>query len=312
MKMNSTQVFYFTLTAYSDSGSLRYFYFLVIVAVYAVIVGSNLLLVVVICVNRSLHEPMYMFLCSLFVNELYGSTGLFPFLLVQILSDLHTVSTPFCFLQVFFVYTYVCTELFSLAVMSYDRYLAICFPLQYNQIMTSNRVVFLIAVVCFSSVSLISVTTALGASLQLCGNLIHKVYCDNHSIIKLACSDTTVNDVYEYVAASFTVFAPVLLILYTYAQILLVCFSGSRQTRQKAVSTCTPHLASLINFSFGVCFEVSQSRFDMSRVPNMVRIFLSLYFLSCQPLFNPLLYGLNLSRIRQLCRRLLLHSVPKC
>ncbi|KAM9732778.1 olfactory receptor 10A6-like [Menidia menidia] len=312
MKMNSTQVFYFTLTAYVDPGALRYFYFLVIVAVYAVIVGSNLLLVVVICVNRSLHEPMYMFLCSLFVNELYGSTGLFPFLLVQILSDLHTVSAPLCFLQIFFVYSYGTVEFFGLAVMSYDRYLAICFPLQYNQIMTSNRVVFLITVVGFGSLSFISITVFLSASLQLCGNLIHKVYCDNHSIIKLACYDTTVNDVYEYVAASFTVFAPVLLILYTYAQILLVCFSGSRQTRQKAVSTCTPHLASLINFSFGVCFEVSQSRFDMGRVPNMVRIFLSLYFLSCQPLFNPLLYGLNLSRIRQLCRRLLLHSVPKC
>ncbi|KAM9733941.1 olfactory receptor 10A6-like [Menidia menidia] len=312
MKMNSTQVFYFTLTAYFDTGLVTSLLFLVLMCLYAVIVGSNLLLVVVICVNRSLHEPMYMFLCSLFVNELYGSTGLFPFLLVQILSDLHTVSAPLCFLQVFGVYTYGNIEFSNLAVMSYDRYLAICFPLQYNQIMTSNKVFFLIAVIWLTPTTFISVTTALGASLQLCGNLIHKVYCDNHSIIKLACYDTTVNDVYEYVAASFTVFAPVLLILYTYAQILLVCFSGSRQTRQKAVSTCTPHLASLINFSFGCCFEILQSRFDMSRVPNMVRIFLSLYFLSCQPLFNPLLYGLNLSRIRQLCRRLLLHSVPKC
>ncbi|KAM9734160.1 olfactory receptor 11A1-like [Menidia menidia] len=306
MKMNSTQVFYFTLTAYVDPGALRYFYFLVVLAVYAVIVGSNLLLVVVICVNRSLHEPMYMFLCSLFVNELYGSTGLFPFLLVQILSDLHTVSAPLCFLQIFCVYSYVSVEFFLLAVMSYDRYLAICLPLQYRVLMTAGRVAALTAASWLLAFLLIVVLISLSFSLQLCGTQIHKVYCDNYYVVRLACEDTTVNNIYGLGITVFTVFAPVLLILYTYAQILLVCFSGSRQTRQKAVSTCTPHLASLINFSFGVCFEVSQSRFDMSRVPNMVRIFLSLYFLSCQPLFNPLLYGLNLSRIRQLCRRLLL------
>uniref|UniRef100_A0A4W6DVR4 Olfactory receptor n=1 Tax=Lates calcarifer TaxID=8187 RepID=A0A4W6DVR4_LATCA len=291
--LNSTPS-YFILGAYMDTGNVRYVYFILTALLYISIVFVNTSLIVIICMNRSLHEPMYLFLCSLFVNELYGSTGLFPFLLLQILSDIHTVSVPFCFLQVFFLHIYANVELYNLTIMSYDRYLAICCPLQYNTRMTFNKVVLRIAV-------MISLT----ASLQLCGNIINKVYCDNYSIVKLACSDTTVNNIYGLFVSAFSVFGPLILIFYTYVKILKVCFSGSKQTRQKAVSTCTPHLASLINFSFGASFEILQSRFNMNSVPVMLRIFISLYFITCQPLFSPVLYGLKMSKIRNLCKSLL-------
>ncbi|XP_035986208.1 olfactory receptor 11A1-like [Fundulus heteroclitus] len=304
MKINSTQVFYFTLSAYIDTGSVKYFSFLIVLCLYVLIVGSNVLLIVVICVNRSLHEPMYMFLCSLFVNELYGSTSLFPFLLVQILSDVHIISAPLCFLQIFSVYTYGSVEFTNLAVMSYDRYVAICHPLQYNSVMTSRKMVFLVSITWLPPVLTVGGTIVLSSSLQLCGNLINKIYCDNHSIIKLACNEPRVNNIYELFMTFLTVCVPGSVILYTYMRILKVCFSGSKQTRQKAVSTCTPHLASVINFSFGVSFEILQSRFNMNNVPSMLRIFLSLYFLTCQPVFNPLLYGLNMSKIRSLCKKL--------
>uniref|UniRef100_A0A3P9AX11 Olfactory receptor n=1 Tax=Maylandia zebra TaxID=106582 RepID=A0A3P9AX11_9CICH len=308
---NSTQFSYFTLGAYVDTQMFKYLYFMIILSLYVFTVGSNVLLIVVICVNRSLHEPMYMFLCSLFVNELYGSTGLFPFLLLQILSDVHTVSAPLCFLQVFSIYLYGSVEFSNLAAMSYDRYMSICYPLQYHTLMMSNKVALLIAVTWIPPLLAVCVTTCLSASLQLCGNVINKVYCNNHSIIKLGCHDATVNNLYELTAASVTVCVPVSVILYTYTRILKICFSGSKQTRQKAVSTCTPHLASLLNFSFGVSFEILQSRFDMSHVPNMLRIFLSVYFLTCQPLFNPVMYGLNMSKIRTICKNLLLGYVGK-
>ncbi|XP_045928816.1 olfactory receptor 4E2-like [Micropterus dolomieu] len=307
--INSTQVSYFTLDAYFDTGLFKYLYFIFIMSLYMLILCANLLLTVVICMNRSLHEPMYLFLCSLFVNELYGSTGLFPFLLLQILSDIHTVSAPFCFLQIFCVYSYGSVELTNLAVISYDRYLAICCPLQYNAHMTSHKVAMLIVVIWLPPLLAVFVTTCLSASLQLCGNIINKVYCDNYTIIKLACYDTSVNNVYELIAASVIVFAPLSVIFYTYMRILKVCFSGSKQTRQKAVSTCTPHLASLLNFSVGSCFEIFQSRFNMNSVPHMMRIFLSLYFITCQPLFNPFMYGLSMSKIRITCKSLLLTSV---
>ncbi|XP_045898455.1 olfactory receptor 49-like [Micropterus dolomieu] len=268
--INSTQVSYFALDAYFDTGLFKYLYFIFIMSLYMLILCVNLLLIVVICMNRSLHEPMYLFLCSLFVNELYGSTGLFPFLLLQILSDIHTVSAPFCFLQIFCVYSYGGVEFTNLAVISYDRYLAICCPLQYNAHMKSNKVAMLIVIIWLPPFFAVFVTTCLSASLQLCGNIINQVYCDNYTIIKLACYDTSVNNVYELIATSLTVFAPMSIIFYTYMRILKVCFSGSKQTRQKAVSTCTPHLASLLNFSFGSCFLIFQSRFNMNSVPHMM------------------------------------------
>ncbi|XP_020513755.2 olfactory receptor 11A1-like [Labrus bergylta] len=304
LMINSTVFSSFTLSAYFDNGTLEYLSFMVIMSLYVLIVLANLVLVVVICVNRSLHEPMYIFLCSLFVNQLYGSTGLFPLLLVQILLDVHTVSAPFCFLQIFCVYSYANVEFCNLAVMSYDRYLAICFPLQYNTLMTSNKVAFLIALTWLYPFVAITVLICLSASLQLCGNVINKVYCDNYSIVKLACTDTTVNNIYGLIYTVVTS-CVVILIFYTYTRILHVCFCGSKQTRQKAVSTCTPHLASLLNFSCGCFFEIVQSRFDMKHIPYMLRVFLSLYWLTCQPLFNPVLYGLNLTRIRILCKSLL-------
>uniref|UniRef100_A0A3Q3MK73 Olfactory receptor 10A6-like n=1 Tax=Mastacembelus armatus TaxID=205130 RepID=A0A3Q3MK73_9TELE len=296
--LNSTEVSYFTLSAYSDTGLLKYLYFILIMISYISIVGSNVLMIVVICMNRSLHEPMYMFLCSLFVNDLYGSTGLFPFLLVQILSDSHTVSVPFCFLQIFCLYSYGGREFLTLAVMSYDRYLAICYPLQYNSQMTYNKIAVLTALIwIYPFLTNTFIVSCLTAPLKLCRNTINKVYCDNYYIVKLACSDTTANNVYGLVNMFTVVLGYILLILYTYMRILKVCFSGSKQTRQKAVSTCTPHLACLLNFSFGAFFEIVQSRFDMSSLPNMLRIILSLYWLTCQPLINPLLYGLKMSKI---------------
>ncbi|XP_068589547.1 olfactory receptor 8U3-like [Cebidichthys violaceus] len=306
--INSTYVSYFTLSGYFDTGLFKYLYFVFILSLYALIICSNLLLIVVICMNRSLHEPMYLFLCSLFVNELVGSTGLFPFLLVQILSDNHTVSAPLCFLQIFCLYTYGNVQFYNLAVMSYDRYLAICHPLHYNTRMAFNKAVRLVVVIWVPPFFGVLVTTCLSVSLQLCGNIINKVYCDNYSIIKLACFDTTVNNIFELIAASLTVFGSGSLISFSYVRILKVCFSGCKQTRQKAVSTCTPHLASLLNFAFGVFFEILQSRFDMKNVPNIVRIFLSLYWLTCQPLFSPVMYGLNMSKIRSMCKSLLLSS----
>ncbi|XP_024913380.1 olfactory receptor 142-like [Cynoglossus semilaevis] len=299
---NSTRLSYFILGAFFDTGHFKYLVFVIVLCLYVLIIVSNLLLIVVICMNRSLHEPMYLFLCSLFVNELYGSTGLFPLLLIQVLSDIHSVPVPFCFLQIFCIYTYASIQFCNLAAMSYDRYQAICCPLQYNAHMTSHKVTVLICGAWLYPFVCMSVLISLSIPLQLCGDTIDKVYCDNYSIVKLACSDTTVNNVYGmFYTASLIVM--VLLICYSYLRIFKVCFSGSKQTRQKALSTCSPHLASLINFSCGCFFEIVQNRFDIKNVPNIIRIFLSLYWLTCQPVFNPIMYGLNLTKIHVTCKK---------
>ncbi|XP_029027624.1 olfactory receptor 11A1-like [Betta splendens] len=303
--INSTQISYFILAAYPNIGLLKYVYFMIIMILFVFIVGANMLLIVVICLNRSLHEPMYMFLCSLFVNELMGSSGLFPFLLLQILSDVHTVSVPFCFLQIFCIFSYVCAEFSNLAVMSYDRHLAICCPLQYNTQMTCRKAAVLIALAWFYAVFAIGSLISLIAPLQLCGNVINKVYCFNYSIVKLSCSETKINNIYGLIVTFVTVFVPLMSVFYTYTRILKVCFSGSKKTRQKALSTCTPHLVSLLNFCFGVCFEIVQSRFETEGAQSILLIVVSLYYLTCQPLLNPVMYGLKMSQIRKTCKSLL-------
>ncbi|XP_068172611.1 olfactory receptor 4B13-like [Antennarius striatus] len=299
--LNSTlsTLSYFILVGYIDDGDFRYLYFLITILLYMVILLVNTSLIVLIYMNRSLHEPMYVLLCSLFVNELYGSTGLFPFLLIQILSDVHTVSVSFCFLQIFTVYTYANIEFCSLAIMAYDRYFAICRPLQYNTRMTINRVFMLIVVAWLYSFMKVLVLLYLNLRLKRCGNIINNLCCVNYLIVKLACSGTEVNNIYGICTTVLTVFVPLFPILFSYIKILKVCFSGSNQTRQKAVSTCTPHLASLMNFTFGCCFEILQSRFDMTHVHRVLRIILSLYFLIMQPLMNPFMYGLQMSKIRK-------------
>uniref|UniRef100_A0A3P8V5U8 G-protein coupled receptors family 1 profile domain-containing protein n=1 Tax=Cynoglossus semilaevis TaxID=244447 RepID=A0A3P8V5U8_CYNSE len=200
------------------------------------VIVSNTCVIVVICMNRSLHEPMYLFLCSLFVNELYGSTALFPFLLIQV-------------------------EICNLAVMSYDRYVAICCPLQYNRRMTTLRALVFITVVWLYCFVRVLITVALNLRLTLCGNFIDKVRCANYPIVKLACSDTTVNNIYGLFGTVLSVVLPLFPMLFSYVMILKVCFSGSKQTRQKALSTCSPQLVSLINFSFGYSKDLLVSVF---------------------------------------------------
>ncbi|XP_029572002.1 olfactory receptor 11A1-like [Salmo trutta] len=307
--MNSTQFTSFILAGYSDSGHLKYLYFIIITVLYVSIVFVNTVLIVVIYMERNLHEPMYLFLCSLFVNDLYGSTGLFPALMTHLVSDDHTVSTVYCYLQIFVLYTYGTTEFSNLAVMSYDRYLAICYPLHYNVIMTPNRVCILICVIWLYSYVKFTIQLSLTIRLGLCGNVIDKVYCDNYLVVKLACSssDTTVNNIYGLCGIVMTVAVPLITIVLSYIKILTICLKSSIETRQKAFRTCSPHLASLLNFSFGCFLTLLQSRFDkpMRNVPTVLHTILSVYYLMCQPLLNPIVYGVRMAKIRQAYKNIL-------
>ncbi|XP_030599655.1 olfactory receptor 140-like [Archocentrus centrarchus] len=306
---NLTSFSYFILGAYLNVGKLQYFYFTLTALLYFVIVFLNTSLIVVICVNRSLHEPMYMFLCSLFVNELYGSTGLFPFLLIQILSDVHTVSAPLCFLQIFCLHTYGSVEFLNLAVMSYDRYLAICSPLHYKTQMTSNNTAVLITVVWLYGLGKFIINLYLNLRLTPCGNVLNSLYCQNYPVVKLACSDTNLNNIYGIFGIFLSLVVPLFPVLFSYMRILKVCFSGSKEARQKSVSTCTPQVVSLLNFSFGCCFEIFQSRFDTTSLPSALQIFMSLYFLLMQPVLNPIMYGIQMSKIRNIYEHVLCSKI---
>ncbi|XP_010868035.1 olfactory receptor 11A1-like [Esox lucius] len=307
--MNATQFHSFILAGYSEIGQLKYLYLIIITSLYISILFSNTLFIVVIYMERSLHKPMYLFLCSLFVNDVYGSTALYPALMTNLVSDDHSISTVYCYLQIFCIYTYGCIEFGNLAVMSYDRYLAICYPLKYNILMTPKKVCILVFLIWLCMFVHMFINVYLTVCLEFCGNVIEKVYCDNYLVVKLACSapDITVKNVYGLCGLVLFLAVPLFTIIFSYIKILTICLKSSTETRQKAVSTCTPHLASLLNFSFGCLINLLQSRFDkpLETFPPVLQTIISVYFLMCQPLFNPIVYGVRMSKIRQACRNIL-------
>uniref|UniRef100_A0A8C7TXD9 Olfactory receptor n=1 Tax=Oncorhynchus mykiss TaxID=8022 RepID=A0A8C7TXD9_ONCMY len=299
---NSTQVKLFYLFGLQETFNNKSVYFTLSLITYLLIITVNLTLIITIIQQKGLHEPMYIFLCSLCVNGLYGTAGFYPKFLLDLQSDVQGISYGGCLTQTYVIYTSVMCEMSTLTVMSYDRYVAICRPLLYhtiyNNIMTLNRVCILICVIWLYSFAKSIKTLTLTIRLGLCVNVIDKVYCDNYLVVKLACStsDTTVNKIYGLCGIVLSVPVPLITIVLSYIKILTICLNSSIETRQKAFSTCSPHLASLLNFSFGCFLTLLQSRFDspMRNVPTVLHTFLSVYYLML--LYKLLLLLFNLKK----------------
>lgn len=304
---NSTEIVSFVLTAYGDIGELRYLYFSLILFWYFSICVANMLLILVIYVDKRLHEPMYILLCNLFANEIGGSTSLYPLLLSQMLSDTHEVTLPWCFLQMSYIYISASVEFCSLAAMAFDRYFAICHPLHYSIFMSTGRVGLIIFLLWLYSFLNFLFSVSFVIHLKFCRNFIDKVFCDLHLIIKLACSVSVFNKISDLLFAFVTMIVPFSLIVVSYVKILAVCLNTSKENRQKAISTCTPQIVSLSNIFISCVFHFMESRFDVTHVPGKLRIILSVYILICQPMVTPFMYGLKLPKIKQSCKRFLLN-----
>ncbi|XP_064159729.1 olfactory receptor 1E16-like [Anguilla rostrata] len=291
------------LTAYTELEDHRYLYFICLLLLYILILLVNFVVILVIYKERGLHEPMYLFICNLAVNGLYGSTVLLPFMLGHLLSQNYEISLNHCLLQVYGLFSYGIVEFTILAVMSYDRYVAVCHPLHYNLLMSPRKVsaaIVLSWVVPCVYFALNMITTA---RLSFCEKHLKEVYCSNFHLQKMSCFDTGVETI---VGLALIIVCPgpqIALILFSYAQILRVCLFASKEPQIKALQTCTLHLVTVINYSVGVLFELIHTSFDLSQVPYNARLFLSLYFLIIPPLFNPVIYGISIRAIRvQICK----------
>ncbi|XP_029936777.1 olfactory receptor 6B1-like [Myripristis murdjan] len=304
---NTTQIVSFVLAAYGNIGHLKYLYFIIILLWYLLIFVANSVLIVVIFRDRRLHQPMYIFLCSLFVNEIFGSTSMYPCLLSQMFSDTHEVSVTNCFLQILFLYTSVSVEYCNLAAMAYDRYISICYPLHYSVIMTSGRVCTIILLVWVYSFVKLAFTFSLPFHFTFCGNIIDKVFCDLQLVSNLACSVSTFHSVLDLLFGIITIALPLIPISFSYLKILIVCLQTSREAKRKAICTCTPQIVSLLNLCCGCFFDMFQSRSNVAHIPSTLRVVLSVYLLICQPVLSPIMYGLTLSKIRNACKRFLLN-----
>ncbi|XP_044222708.1 olfactory receptor 10J4-like [Thunnus albacares] len=302
---NNTVSFYFNLTMFVNIGHYCYPAFVFCLLLYSFIVSANLVIMLVISRERTLHEPMYMFIACLSVNALYGSTGFFPRFLMDLLSDSHLISRPACYLQIHVIYTYASNEIIILAIMAYDRYVAVCHPLHYHRKMTSKTVFKLAAMAWIYSAFVVTVFNSMSVRLPLCGNKIQKVFCANWNIVKLSCVATVVNNIVGMLLTIATVFLPLFYILYTYLRIIIVCWKSSAEFKGKVLESCLPHVISFVIYSITGFCDIALSRYDPEEINTFMAVFLSLEFVVIPPVSNPLVYGLKLPEIRRHILRML-------
>lgn len=288
----------FTMTAYATFGNYNYGFFVVFLLIYFLILALNSLLIIIIHQNKDLHQPMNVFTCLLSVNEMYGSTALMPSIMFCLISRMYKVSVRWCLAQVYFLHTYAAAEFCILALMGYDRYLAICSPLYYHSTMSQSRMGKLVAITILYPLVLFGCYFSLSVQLNFCGRAIPKLYCVNMELVKNSCSNVS----YISIVGLFLIFVLVvpqlLLILFSYIQISRVCWKLKKKSRRNALRTCAPHLLSLVNYTIGSLFEIAQTRLDMNYVIREIQILLSLYFIVITPVVNPVLYGLGIKVIR--------------
>ncbi|XP_028821610.1 olfactory receptor 10J5-like [Denticeps clupeoides] len=294
---NDTLPFYFTL--FKDQGNLKYVYFLIVLIVYVAILFLNISIILAVIKEKSLHEPMYIFISCLAANALYGSTALFPRLSGDLLSDSHFISRTACFIQIFVIYSYGISEMTILATMAYDRYASICRPLHYHSIMTPRITALLISGAFGWAFFWIGSVVVLVARLPLCSRAIPRLYCSTWGVARLSCVSTSSNNALGLFVASSSVFLPSGFIWYSYIRILSVCKKSSSEFRGKALQTCLPHIVTFVTYSLAFYCDILLNRFELNAIMNIVAVAFSLEFLFIPPLLNPLIYGLTLPEMRK-------------
>ncbi|TSK82106.1 Olfactory receptor 52D1 [Bagarius yarrelli] len=252
---------------------------------------------------------MYIFIAALLCNALFGSTAFYPKLLTDLLSEKQITSYAGCLLQAFCMYTYTSSEVVLLSVMAYDRYVSICKPLHYATLVKMHIVRKLIFLSWFLPCFSIGTVVLLTSRLQLCRSKLNRIFCDNYSIVKLSCKDTSLNNIYGLFIFTISLFPPVFFIIFTYIRILTVCLKNSKDFRKKALYTCLPHLLIFIIFSLNMSFEIINSRIESKQIPHIVAMILSVDYLLIPPIFNPIIYGLKLKEILNSIRKLISYKI---
>lgn len=264
-------------------------------------------LLTLIILKKNLHKPMYFILFSLPLNDLMGITAMLPKVLSDIVTETNRVYYPLCVLQAFLLHMYGGGVLFILAAMSFDRYAAICMPLHYNSIMTPRVVVCIISLVWGLDFVLIVSVFSLQTRLPRCKSVIMNVFCDNPSLLKLTCGNTTVNNIIGLFNTALMQLVSVSIQTFSYVKILITCVVSQRSdTKLKAINTCVAQLVILVIFEIVGTFTILSHRFknvsaDLQKIMGML-IFL------IPPLLNPLVYGLYTREIRHTLMRFLTNN----
>ncbi|XP_074083651.1 olfactory receptor 5P80-like [Macrotis lagotis] len=300
---NCTAVTEFILLGLTDDPTLRVILFVIFVCVYDVTLVGNLSIIILIRNSPQLHTPMYHFLSHLaFVDSVYSSS-VTPVMLKNFLVDKTMIPLEGCVAQVFCGATFGTAECFLLAVMAYDRYMAICNPLLYS-IRMSPEVCTVLLIISYLG-GCVNAWTFTGSILNrvFCGtNEINHFFCDYSPLLKLSYSQDNFAEILASATAGSIIMITVLIIIISYIYILFsVLKINSTEGRSKAFSTCTSHLTAVTLYYGTTTFIYVMPKSSYSTDENKV---LSVFYIVIIPMLNPLIYSLRNNEVKGALRKL--------
>ncbi|XP_060111113.1 olfactory receptor 14A16-like [Heteronotia binoei] len=293
---NQTTVTEFSLLGYSAVRELQILHFVVFLSIYLAALVGNFLLILTVAQNPSLRSPMYFFLANLSLSDACYISATVPKSMTISMTNSNLISFSGCLIQLFLVVTCAGAELTFLTVMAYDRYVAICHPLQYATVMNWNVCFQMAAASWISSLINAAIHTANTFRLYFCTPKIKQFFCDIPQLLIMSCTDATTSVVVllveTIVICSFCFFY----ILTSYGFIFCTVFKiQSAQARSKAFSTCIPHLAVFCLFLFTGVFSYLRPR---SLSTPLVDPVAAVLYTILPPLLNPIIYSLRNKEIQ--------------
>ncbi|XP_007527606.1 olfactory receptor 52B4-like [Erinaceus europaeus] len=267
---------------------------------YVIALLGNSLLVGIILSRRSLHEPMYLFLCMLAGADIVISTCTVPQALAIFWSRSREISLNCCIAQLFFIHSTFIFESGILLVMAFDRYVAICSPLRYTTILTRSLIGKAGVAVFLRSYGTIFPIIFLLKRLTFCqNNIIPHTFCEHIGLARYACNSIRVNIWYGFSVLMSTVVLDVMLVFVSYVLILRAVFRmPSRDARLKALNTCGSHVCIITLFYGPGIFTTLTHRFGR-HIPPHVHILLTNVCILAPPMLNPIIYGIKTKQIKE-------------
>ncbi|XP_066485952.1 olfactory receptor 14A16-like [Tiliqua scincoides] len=300
---NKTSVSGFLLLPFSDVREFQILHFVSFLLLYLGIVSGNLLIITAIALDHHLHGPMYFFLMNLAIQDTGFVSVFIPKSMANSLMNTRHISYYGCVAQVFLFVFFASSNFSLLTVIAYDRYVAICNPLEYEMIMNRDACMQIIAIVWMTGF-LYSVlhTTGTFAS-PFCSNIINQFFCEIPELLKIACSDLYLIEMGVVVLSMFIFLVCFIFIVVTYVHIFTaVRRIRSVQGRKKALSTCLPHLIVVSTYVSTACFAYLRPSSDN---PSHLDIAITIMYCVVPPLLNPVIYSMRNKEIKNTVRRLL-------
>ncbi|XP_053330032.1 olfactory receptor 6F1-like [Spea bombifrons] len=299
--INETSSTGFILIGFSVSNETSLCLFVLITVVYAVTITSNIVIIAIVKTEQRLHKPMYFFIGGLAFLEIWYPSATVPRLLWALLTKEKSISHGACMAQFYFHFACGATENFLLAVMAYDRYVAICHPLRYVLILSPRICMNLLVGSWLFGFIVIIIPCLQISNLLYCGhNEIDHYYCDFAPLLKLSCSEISATENAFFGIACFVIFGCFLPIILSYIFIIRTILTFPASGRRRAFSTCASHLIVVFIFYSTIIFMfIRPTTGDFLHVNKVISIFPSIV----TPLLNPIIYTLRNQEVKSVVKK---------